>query len=324
MKRPTIVIPGGSGFLGRTLAKWFSEQGWRVVIFSRNPKAVEGAEVIAWDGRTLGPWCEQLEGSQAVINLAGRSVNCRYTAKNRTSIIASRVDSTLILGRAIAGCQTPPPVWLNSSTATIYRHRLEAPNTESDGLYGATPEAKDAFSLQVAHAWEEAFAQAYRENDLAQTRGLILRTAMVFGAQAGGVYETLRSLGRKGLGGQMGHGRQYVSWMHEADFCASVAWLIEQEGADGIYNLAAPHPLPNREMMSILRQAIGARFGLPATRWMLELGAFFLRTETELIVKSRRVEPARLLAEGFSFQFADFASALADLEKRLSEEATGQ
>jgi uncharacterized protein (TIGR01777 family) len=318
MNQPTIILPGGSGFLGRTLAKWFSSKGWHVVILSRNPQAIVGAQVVVWDGQTLGPWTEQLEGAKVVVNLAGRSVNCRYNVKNREEIMASRKDSTLILGQAIAACENPPSVWLNSSTATIYRHRFDAANTESDGLYGASPEAKDAFSLQVAHAWESAFEQAYQQNDLTRTRAIILRTAMVFGNEPGGVYETLARLARRGLGGTMGHGRQFVSWLHEADFCESIAWLIDNETANGIYNLASPHPLPNRTMMSQLRRAVGMCCGLPATRLMLELGALFLRTETELILKSRRVEPERLLKEGYRFRFPDFATALNDLEGKTS------
>lgn len=315
LNKQTVIIPGGSGFLGRTLAKWFAQREWQVIVLSRRPHPIDGAEVLTWDGKTMGPWTELLEGATAVINLAGRSVNCRYNEENRANIIASRVDSTLILGKAIAACQNHPKVWLNSSTATIYRHRYDAPNTESAGLYGASKEAKDAFSLKVAHAWEDAFEEAYRTNDLTRTRGILLRTAIVFGNEPGGVYETLRKFAKQGIGGTMGHGRQYVSWLHEEDFCESIAWLIQSETAQGIYNLAAPHPLPNREMMATLRQVVGALFGLPATRWMLELGAFFLRTETELIVKSRRVEPERLLSEGYQFRFPHFEAAIKALEQ---------
>ena len=315
MSTPTIIIPGGSGFLGRTLAKWFAPQGYRIVILSRNDTAIEGAEVVLWDGKTLGEWTQQLEGATAVVNLAGRSVNCRYHPKNRAAMMASRVDSTLVLAQAIAACQEPPAVWLNSSTATIYRHRYDVANTESTGLYGPSKEAKDHYSLEVAHAWENAFEEAYRDNDLAQTRGLVLRTAMVFGNEPGGVYQTMRDLVRRGLGGTMGHGRQFVSWLHGDDFCAIVEWLIKDDKKEGIYNLVAPHPLPNREMMATLRQVVGAKFGLPAARWMLELGALFLRTETELIVKSRRVEPERLLAEGYQFRFSGFSAAIKNLEK---------
>lgn len=304
--------------MGRTLTKRFTHQGWRVIILSRKSVLIEGAEVVLWDGKSLGDWSEQLEGAEAVINLAGRSVDCRYNQKNRNTIMDSRVDSTLILGQAIAACKNPPAVWLNSSTATIYRHRYDAPNTESTGLYGASKEAKDAYSVEVAHAWEDAFAKAYQDNDLARTRGLVLRTAMVFGNEPGGVHEMMRKLVHMGLGGTMSHGRQFVSWLHADDFFRIIEWLIDDETKKGIYNLTAPHPLPNREMMVTLRKALGVKLGLPSPRWMLELGAFFLRTETELIVKSRRVEPERLLAEGFQFQHSLFSTAITNLEKSTS------
>lgn len=309
-----LVIPGGSGFLGRTLAKWFSERGWEVVVLSRSQKPMEGARVVLWDGRTMGDWCCELEGAAAVINLAGRTVNCRYHETNRREMIDSRVESTRVLGEGIASAKIAPPVWLNSSTATIYRHRYDAANTEQAGLYGAEREAKDAFSLEVAHAWEEAFEEAYRANDLRRTRGVVLRSAMVFGNEPGGVYETMRKLVRLGLGGTMGHGRQFVSWIHSDDFCRAVSYLIEEEEAVGIYNITAPEPLPNREMMTALRQANGIPFGLPATRGMLEIGAFVLRTETELILKSRRVVPERLQEEGFEFGYQNLLEALAALE----------
>ena len=318
MSTQTIIIPGGSGFLGRTLAKWFSHRGFQVVILSRNSAAIEGAEVVMWDGKNLAEWTEQLEGAKAVINLAGRSVNCRYNQKNRAAMMSSRVDSTLVLGQAIAACKHPPAVWLNSSTATIYRHRYDAANTEASGLYGPHKEAKDAYSLEVAHAWEDAFEKAFQDNDLSQTRGLVLRTAMVFGNEPGGVYETMRKLVAMGLGGRMGHGRQFVSWLHSDDFCGIIEWLIDDGSKGGIYNLVAPNPLPNREMMATLRNVLGVKIGLPAPRWMLELGALFLRTETELIVKSRRVEPERLLAEGYRFLFSDFSAAITNLEKNAS------
>lgn len=312
MKRK-IIIPGGSGYLGRALTNWFAKKGAEVVILSRTPSEIPGARVLPWDGRTLGDWTTELEGATAVINLAGRTVNCRYNEHNREEILNSRVHSTLVIGEAIARAQQPPEVWLNSSTATIYRHRFDAANTEDEGLYGPEREAKDAFSLEVAHRWEEAFATAYATHDLAQTCPVILRTAIVFGEEKGGVYETLQMLARLGLGGRMGHGRQFVSWIHEEDFCRAIEWLIAQPEASGAYNLAAPEPLPNHEMMRILRGSVGAKFGLPAARWMLELGALFLRTETELIVKSRRVVPERLLREGFSFHFQQFESVIADL-----------
>ncbi len=306
-----IILPGGSGFLGRTLAAFFSGLGCEVVVFSRSPGKAPFARTAVWDAKTLGDWTRELESAHAVINLTGRSVNCRYTPANRQDMMNSRVDSTVVLGQAIAACARPPEVWLNSSTATIYQHRYDAPNDEFTGKIGPHPEAKDAFSVEIAKAWERAFEEA----DCPVTRKIILRTAMVMGHEPGGVYETLRRLVKLGLGGSMGHGRQYVSWLHDADFCAIVEWLISRESATGIYNLAAPDPLPNREMMAILRRETGIPIGLPATRWMLEMGAFALRTETELILKSRRVVPARLIQEGYEFRYPDFTGAVKELEQ---------
>jgi uncharacterized protein (TIGR01777 family) len=249
-----------------------------------------------------------LDGALAVVNLAGRSVDCRYNEHNRRDILDSRVHSTRILGEAIARCAKPPTAWLNSSTATIYKHTLDRAMDEH-GEIGATPEAKDAFSIQVAREWERAFETAQTP----ATRKVALRIAMVLGTQAGGVLHVLRRLVRVGLGGHMGTGNQYVSWIHEEDFCRAIEWLICQENFCGAVNLASPNPVPNRQLMASLRRACGRSMGLPAALWMLEMGAFFMRTETELIIKSRRVVPGRLLAAGFNFRFPGLEEALANL-----------
>lgn len=310
-QRNKIILAGGSGFLGRTLAKWLAARGCDVVVLSRRSDDLPAAKTVAWDARSLGGWTAELDGAAALVNLAGRSVNCRYTARNRRQMMDSRVLSTRVLGEAIARCANPPGVWLNSSTATIYKHTYGPPHDES-GVIEATPEAKDEFSIEVARAWEREFDAA----EVPGTRKVTLRTAMVFGNEPGGVYEVLRRLARYGLGGKMGHGRQGVSWIHADDFCRAIEWLIDNRNASGIYNLCAPNPLTNAEMMATLRRAFGMPVGLPAPRPMLEVGAFLLRTETELIIKSRRVAPARLVAEGFSFNFPDLPSAVADLHRR--------
>ncbi|MFI5379327.1 MAG: TIGR01777 family oxidoreductase [Tepidisphaerales bacterium] len=313
--RPRIVLPGGSGFLGRMIAPTFASAGWDVLVLARRPERVAPpARAVAWDGRTLGPWVAELEGAAAILNLAGRSVNCRYHAANRRAIMDSRIDSTRILGRAIAACSCPPPVWLNSSTATIYRHSLDQPMDESTGQIGPTPEAHDAFSIEVATAWERELAAA----DTPRTRKVALRTAMVFGRGGGGVFSVLRRLVRLGLGGRMASGRQYVSWIHEHDFCRAIQWVIDHPDLGGPVNLAAPNPVINAEMMCIFRRQCRMPIGLPATRWMLEIGTFLLRTESELVIKSRRVVPGRLLAAGFQFRFPDLEPALADLLGRAA------
>lgn len=308
-----IILAGGSGFLGRVLAKYFAERGSEVVILTREPKVAEGRiREVCWDGEHLGDWKRELEGANAVINLAGRSVDCRYTAHNQKVIVDSRVLPTRVLGEAITLCKNPPTVWLNASTATTYKHSLNRAMTESMGVIGATPEAKDAFSVEVAVAWEKACEEVATP----RTRKVLLRTAMVLGLGRNSVFPTLRRLVKCGLGGKMASGEQYVSWIHERDFCRAIEWLITHPTLEGVVNLAAPNPLPNREMMREFREVCGVPFGLPATAWMLELGAFCLRTETELIIKSRRVVPERLLAEGFEFEFTGFREALEELNRR--------
>jgi uncharacterized protein (TIGR01777 family) len=306
MKR--IILAGGSGFLGQALAKRFCQGGCEVVILTRAPHGrADGVKELSWDGKSLGEWARLVEGADAVINLTGRSVDCRYTAANRRLIVASRVDSTRVLGEAMARCTQPPRVWLNSSSATIYKHTFTTPMDEA-GEMGATPEAKDEFSVEVIRQWERALDEARTP----ATRKIALRITMVFGT-AGGVFPVLRRLARFGLGGWMGSGQQFVSWIHIADFLRAVEWLLAKDAFNGPVNLAAPQPLPNAEMMKLMRKAVGMPIGLPATEWMLEVGAVFLRTETELILKSRRVVPGRLLAAGFQFQFAEMGAALRNL-----------
>jgi uncharacterized protein (TIGR01777 family) len=314
LRAMNVVIPGGTGQVGTMLARAFHGDGHHVVVFSRAPRAAPW-RVVPWDARTLGPWAKELEGSDVVINLAGRSVNCRYTPENRRLIMESRVDSTRVLGEAIARASHPPRVWLQAGTATIYAHRYDAPNDEATGILGgrepAVPETW-RFSIDVASSWERALENCV----VPQTRKVVLRSAMVMSPDRGGVFDTLLGLVRLGLGGRAGDGRQYVSWVHDADFIRAIFWLIEQDEMEGPVNLAAPGPVPNAEFMHVLRQAWGIRLGLPATPWMLELGAWFLRTETELILKSRRVVPGRLHKAGFAFQFPTWPEAARDLCRR--------
>ena len=314
MKATRLILAGGSGFLGRLLSRHCADLGRDVVVLTRAPKPAEpGVREIAWDGKTTGGWARELDGALALVNLAGRSVDCRYHSRNRRLILESRVDSTKVLGQAIAKCAHPPRIWLNASTATIYKHTFGPPWDES-GEIGATPEARDAFSVEVARAWERALDEA----DTPATRKIALRTAMVLGTGRNSVFPVLRRLVRLGLGGRMGDGRQFVSWIHEQDFCRAIEWLIARDDLSGPVNLAAPNPVANAEMMRILRRLCGAPYGLPATQWMLEAGAFFLRTETELIIKSRRVIPGRLLTSGFKFRFESLEEAVQDLECRHS------
>jgi uncharacterized protein (TIGR01777 family) len=309
-----IVIPGGSGQVGTVLARAFHREGHDVVVLSRRA-AVQRWRVVAWDGRTPGAWQREIDGSDVLINLTGRSVNCRYNAANRQEILESRVQSTRVLGEAIAAAPRPPRVWLQASTATIYAHRYDAPNDEHSGIVGGNePNAPSTwrFSIDVARAWEDAFNDSKTE----RTRKVALRSAMTLSPDPGGVFDTLVGLVRHGLGGSAGDGRQFMSWIHYEDFVAAMRWLIDHDDVDGVVNVASPHPLPNAEFMRVLREAADVRIGLPASQWMLEFGAVFMRTETELILKSRRVVPARLLEHGFMFKFPMWNAAALDLWRR--------
>jgi uncharacterized protein (TIGR01777 family) len=307
-----IVIPGGSGQLGRLLAGAF----WRdheVVVLSREPRTFPWRTVL-WDGRTQGAWAAEIDGADAVINLAGRSVNCRYTARNRQAILQSRVEATLAVGEAIRRASRHPRVWLQASTATIYAHTF-GPAHDERGMIGGSEDGipeEWGFSIDVARAWECAADQKV----FASTRLVKLRTAIVMSRQRGGAFDLLLRLVRLGLGGPAGDGRQFVSWIHEADFVQAVRWLIEQDAVCGVVNVAAPNPLPNADFMRILREAWPIGFGLRARGWMLEAGAALLATETELILKSRRVVPRRLLERGFVFRFPTWDVAARDLVAR--------
>jgi uncharacterized protein len=310
-----IVIPGGSGQVGTVLARAFHPQH-EVVVLSRSPQAAPW-RVVRWDPPSLGEWAQEIDGADVVINLAGRSVNCRYNARNRHEITASRVDSTRAVGQAMCEAKRPPRVWLQASTATIYAHTFGAPHDENRVIGGSEPGAPDTwnFSIDVATSWERTL-DAF---DLPHTRKVKMRSAVTMSPDRGGIFDTLLGLVRSGLGGTAGDGRQFVSWIHETDFVRAVEFLIDREHIQGAVNIAAPNPLPNREFMAELRRAWGTSIGLPAIEWMLEMGAVFLRTETELILKSRRVIPGRLLEEGFVFTYPDWGSAAQELCRRWRE-----
>lgn len=303
---PKIIITGANGFLGQSLCRWFVRENYEVVGLLRSVKTqslfrADQLKYCKWDGEHFGAWCQDLEGAVAVINLAGRSVNCRYGKKNRRLILKSRVNSTKCLGEAIRKCKKAPQIWINSSTATIYRHAEDGPQDEKTGELGT------GFSVDVAKAWEEAF---FGVDGPADIRKVAMRSALVLGNTRGTVFSYLLKLSKFGLGGQMSHGRQRVSWISEVDFCRVTQWFIENPEASGIYNVVAPENVSNKELMREFRRLAGRPWGLPATSWMLEIGAFFMRTETELILKSRWVKPQRLVDEGFHFSLPNLREAL--------------
>ncbi|OWP63946.1 TIGR01777 family protein [Hymenobacter amundsenii] len=305
MERPKLILAGGSGFLGRHLARHFTQLGYAVVVLGRTARP----GVVRWNGRTVGPWAAELEGAAVLINLAGKSVDCRYHAVNRYAIVRSRTDSTRILGEAVAACVTPPAVWLNASTATIYQDTREAQpaNTETHGLLGRN------FSETVAQRWEAEFNLA----PVPATRRVALRAAIVLGTD-GGALPVMAQLARFGLCTPQGSGQQCISWLHIADFCRAVEFLVARPDLEGAFNLCAPAPLSNHAFMALLDQHYRPRWHLPQPQWLLEIGAFLLGTETELILKSRKVIPDRLLSAGFRFRFSDCPTALADLLPRLT------
>ena len=312
-----IVIPGGTGQIGNILARHFHEQGHCVTVIARHPKPTEW-QTLLWDAQELGDWARAFERADVVINLAGRSVNCRYNAANRREIKNSRILSTAVVGRAISECAHPPRLWLNASTATIYRHSLDRAMDESGELGGSEPDAprKWKFSIDVATSWERTFFAA----DTPATRKLALRSAMTMSPDPNGVFDHLLRLVQWGLGGPSGSGKQYISWIHDVDFVRAIEFLIAHEEFSGVVNVSSPCPVINRDFMCCLRHAWCTSYvGLPAPRWMLSIGAALLRTETELVLKSRRVVPRRLLDAGFEFHFPNWRGACQDLVQRWRE-----
>jgi uncharacterized protein len=312
-----IVIPGGTGHLGSILARHFHGHRHQVAVIARTPFGAPW-RVVAWNGHSLDRWVNELEGADLLINLAGRNVNCRYGRVNRRAIFDSRIAATRVLGQAIATLRNPPRLWMNASTATIYRHSLDRPMDEATGELGGSdrdmpPEWR--FSIDVATEWEETFFTTPTPG----TRKIALRTAMVMSPQPGGAFDALLRLVRFGLGGAAAGGEQFVSWIHESDFIRTIEYLMAAADIQDEVNVAAPHPLPNKDFMLGLRHAWGRSFGLSPEKWMLRWGAVLLRTETELILKSRRVVPGKLLARGFRFAFPDWASAAQDLVQKWTD-----
>ncbi|RZS99915.1 TIGR01777 family oxidoreductase [Aquimarina brevivitae] len=298
-----IVIAGGSGFLGQVLSDYFVNQNYQVTILTRN-KTLKSNTInyCLWDATTLGDWTTTLENCDALINLCGKSVDCRYTDKNKELILQSRIQPTTLLGEAVRACKVPPKIWLNSSTATIYQHSEQMPMTESKGVLGAT------FSENVAKQWENSFFNC----GTPQTRKVALRTSIVFG-KTGGAFVPIKKLAQIGLGGKQGSGKQMISWIHELDFCRSIDYIINHNSLKGAINIVAPQVIKNTDFMRQLRNSLNLPFGMALPKTVLELGARLINTETELILKSRFVYPEILLNHGFKFEYPDVASALENL-----------
>jgi uncharacterized protein len=303
MSMRKIVIAGGSGYLGSLLTRYFTNCTDQVTILTRGKDHIsQNVHFVNWDGKTTGAWVSVLENTDVVINLNGRSVDCRYTEENMKLIYSTRLESTEILGKAIQQCVKPPRIWINGGSATIYRHSLDKEMDEFTGEIGS------GFSVDVCEKWEAIF----NSMSVPHTRKVIIRMGIVIGKE-GGPLKPLKMLARLGAGGKQGRGDQYFSWLHEADFVNSVEFLINKADASGTFNLTAPIPIANSHFMKVLRKAMGIPFGIPMPVWLLEFGAAIINTETELILKSRRVIPKRLLDAGYTFSYSTVEKALADL-----------
>jgi uncharacterized protein len=289
-----VVIAGGTGFIGAYLAKQFGILGYRVIVVSRQRGNIQ------WDDTPS--MIAALENSDILINLAGKSVNCRYNARNKAEILNSRTETTKALGESISKCNNPPELWINSSTATIYRHALDRPMTEINGEIGK------GFSVDVATNWEKSFF----EFQLPNTRQIALRMAIVLGKD-GGVMKPFKNLVRYGLGGPQGDGKQMFSWIHIEDVLNIILFCQSQQKLEGIFNCSAPNPIDNVTLMNILRRLMNVEIGLPSPTWLLEIGAAIIKTETELILKSRWVVPERLLVEGYPFKYPTLEQALKNI-----------
>lgn len=294
--KPKIVLAGGTGFIGQYLAQEWARSGAEIIHIARSRGAI--------------PWTDKsaiiraLEGASLLVNLAGKSVNCRYTERNKREILQSRIETTRALGEALQLCKNPPALWINSGTATIYRHAEDRPMTEQEGELGT------GFSVDVARVWEETIFNF----SLPRTRQVVLRISIVLG-KGGGVVTPISRLVRFGLGGRQGHGRQMFSWIHIHDLLRIIEFVQQHPELSGALNAAAPHPVQNQELMKTWRKAMGKSIGLPAPKWLLEIGARFIKTETELVLKSRWVLPQRLLDAGFEFHYPRIEDCLAEVLK---------
>lgn len=303
MKYKKIVIAGGNGYLGGILAIHFSAIASEVIILARKPKPENGnIKTIVWDGKTVGNWKNHLANSDLLVNLCGKNVNCRYTKQNQEEIINSRVIPTRLLGKVINEMENPPELWINITSATIYRHAEDHFQDEFTGEIGY------GFSIAVCKLWEGSFF----ETDTPATRKIALRMGIVLG-RSDGAFPRLLNLVKLGLGGQQGDGRQKVSWIHEQDAALSIEWLLNNEEIKGIVNCNAPDVISNAVLMRTVRKAYGIPFGIPMPTWLLAIGAKIIGTETELILKSRWVKPTILLESGFEFKFGKIEEAAHDI-----------
>lgn len=297
MTNKKVVLAGGTGFIGKYLKERFENLGYKVIIISRQIDSIQWKDTTAI--------IEAIDNSEILINLAGKSVDCRYNEKNKKEILKSRTETTNVLGEAILKCNNPPELWINSSTATIYRHAEDRPMTENSGEIGS------GFSVDVATNWEKAFF----DFKLSETRQVALRMAIVLGKN-GGVMKPFINLVRFGLGGQQGNGNQMFSWIHIEDLFNIITYLQSNKDLTGVFNCSSPNPINNRTLMKTFRQIMNVKLGLPSPIFLLKIGVIVIKTETELILKSRWVVPARLKEAGYVFKYPTIDNALKNILDR--------
>ena len=297
-----LIIAAGTGFLGQVLVNHFKDKFKEIIILTRGKsQTINGIKYVNWNAKSFSGWENELENATVLINLAGKSVDCRYTQKNKKEILLSRIESTKVLNKAVLNCKNPPKHWLNSSTSTIYKYSLDKQMDEIDGEIG------NDFSINVAISWEKAFFKTETPNTLKTA----LRISIVLGKN-GGAFVPLKTLAKIGFGGKQGKGNQFISWIHEEDFANAIDFIIQKK-TTGVVNIVSPKPIRNADFMQKLRKAVGFPFGIPVNKFFLEIGSFFIRTETELVLKSRNVIPKRLLENGFEFKFGDIDEAFKKL-----------
>lgn len=307
MKLKKIVIAGGSGFLGQIIVKRFKEKTEEIVLLSRSSKRQQdNVRTVVWDGKNAGDWTKELNGADVLINLTGKSINCRHNDANKKELLSSRIDATEILGKAIEICELAPKLWINASAAALYIPGSK-PNTEKDTLFG------NGFMEEMCIRWEASVLKS----KCPQTRKIIMRITLILGKD-GGVFPVLTGLTEKGLGGQAGSGKQMMSWMHEDDFLNAINWFIENENANGVYNMASPQPISNKDFMALLRKNTNALLGLPAPAFAIRLASVFMQSEPGLVLNSVHVLPQKLLDNGFHFKFAQAEDAIASLCKKVN------
>lgn len=312
MKQKKIIIAGGSGFIGQALCNYFGSDN-EIVLLTRKVKEQSNAfgekhinetanvREVKWDGITMGAWADEINGADVVINLAGKSVNCRYNEKNKKEIFDSRVNATKVIGLAVQQVTHPPKLWINAASATIYPHATDTARDESFINFS------NDFSVQVCKLWEKTFY----EQRTPFTRKVALRMAITLGE--GGVMIPYFNLVKFGLGGRQGSGKQIYSWVHIEDTCRMIEWIYEHDELEGTFNCSSPNAVTNNVFMKTLREAAGIKFGLPAYEWMLKIGAALIGTETELILKSRWVIPTRILQTGFQFKYPLLKDAIENI-----------